>query len=110
MSKDGAYVIKDQKDFEEKVLNEKGPVLVDFFAPWCGPCQILLPKIDEAAEKFKDKIKIVKVNVDENQELASKYSVLSIPTLIFFKGGKPQDQAGFLMDDQLAQKIEEFTK
>lgn len=98
------------KDFEEKVVKSKKPVVVDFFAPWCGPCQVMLPKVDKLAEKFKEKVQIVNVNIEKDPEIASKYSVLSVPTLIFFKGGKPIDQAGFLEEDQLSKKIKEFAK
>src|SRR4030042_2285048 len=96
------------KDFETKVIKAKGKVVVDFYAPWCGPCQVMLPKVDKLAEKFRDKVNIYKVDIEKNPEIASKYSVLSVPTLIFFKGGKPIDQAGFLEEDQLSKKIEEF--
>ena len=109
MAESGARKIT-QSDFEGKVLKSKEPVLVDFFAKWCGPCQIMQPKIVAAAKKFADKIKIYQVDVEKNPEVASKYSVLSLPTLIFFKKGKPVDQAGFLNDNQLVDKIEEFIK
>ena len=108
MTEGGAKVIT-TKDFEKKVLKSKGMVAVDFFAPWCGPCQIMLPKIDNAAKKYADKIGIYKVNIEKSSGLASKYSVLSVPTLIFFKNGKPIDQAGFLDENQLIEKIEELT-
>lgn len=95
-------------DFEEKVLKAKDPVLVDFFAHWCGPCQILIPLIDKASQKYTKGIIIYKVDIEKNPELTSKYSVLSVPTLIFFKSGKPIDQYGFLSEDQLNKKIEEI--
>lgn len=75
------------KNFEEEVFKSEKPVLVDFFATWCGPCQMLAPIITEIAEENGDKIKVAKVNVDEQQELAIKYDVSSIPTLIVFKNG-----------------------
>ncbi len=75
------------KNFEEEVFKSEKPVLVDFFATWCGPCQMLAPIITEIAEENGDKIKVAKVNVDEQQELAMKYDVSSIPTLIVFKNG-----------------------
>ena len=77
----------DAKVFEKEVLKSKDPVLVDFWAPWCGPCRLLGPSVEELSKSGK--IKVVKVNVDNNQELASKYGVSSIPTLILFKHGKP---------------------
>ena len=104
----GAEVIT-AKDFEEKVLKSKKVVAVDFLASWCGPCQIMSPKVDNAAKKYADKIGIYKVDIEKSSELASKYSVLSVPTLIFFKNGKPIDQAGFLDESQLTKMIEELT-
>jgi len=80
-------------NFEEEVLNENDkPVLVDFWAPWCGPCQMMGPILEEVAEEAKDFAKVGKLNVDENPETAGKYGVMSIPTLIIFKGGQPVKQ------------------
>jgi thioredoxin 1 len=76
------------KDFEEKVLKSETPVLVDFWAPWCGPCKMAEPSLEELSEEFKDKVLIAKVNVDENQESAQKYDVMSIPTTVLIKGGE----------------------
>ena len=74
-------------EFEQEVLQSGNPVLVDFWAPWCGPCQALGPILDELSKEYDDKVKICKINIDENQSMASKYQVLSIPTLLFFKDG-----------------------
>lgn len=80
-------------DFEEKVVKSDKPVLVDFFAPWCGPCQMLGPIVEELAEEIGDKADVYKVNVDEEGDLANKFQVMSIPTIIVFKDGKPVNQA-----------------
>ena len=82
-----------EKNFEEEVLKSSTPVLVDFWAEWCGPCKVISPIIDEIATELDGKLKVVKVNVDEAQELATKYSVMSIPTLIIFKQGEVVDQS-----------------
>ncbi|MBM3209684.1 thioredoxin [Candidatus Shapirobacteria bacterium] len=74
--------------FEEKVLQSKIPVLVDFWAPWCLPCRMAGPVIDELAETYKDKLLVAKLNIDENPATAAKYQVMSIPTMILFKGRK----------------------
>ena len=76
------------QNFEEEVLKSDKPVLVDFFATWCGPCKMLEPVVAEIAEDYKDKIKVGKINVDEQRELAIKYRVSSIPTLVLFKNGQ----------------------
>lgn len=77
-----------EENFEQEVMNSKTPVMVDFWAEWCGPCKVLGPTVAELAKDYKDKLKVGKVNVDENNSLASKYGVMSIPTLKFFKQGK----------------------
>lgn len=83
-------------NFEEKVLSSPTPVLVDFYADWCGPCKMAEPVLEELAEEFKNKISIVKINVDTNQGTAGKYGVMSIPTTILFKDGKEVGrQVGF---------------
>lgn len=70
------------------LLNEDAPVLVDFWAPWCGPCRTLSPIVDEIADDLAGQIKVTKCNVDENQDIAMKYGVMSIPTLVLLKGGQ----------------------
>jgi len=82
-------MILNKENFKLEVEDNAGLVLVDFFAPWCGPCQIMLPVIEEMINEYKDKpVKIGKLNIDENQEIAAKYGVMSIPTFLIFKGGK----------------------
>lgn len=80
------------KDFEDKVLKADKPVMVDFFAEWCGPCKTAAPIIDELSEEYRGKVEIVKVDVDANQVTAGKYGVMSIPTVVMFKGGEEVDR------------------
>ncbi|HOW35693.1 MAG TPA: thioredoxin [Candidatus Omnitrophota bacterium] len=97
-----------QKNFEEEVLKSKIPVLVDFWAEWCGPCRMIAPAVDQLAEEFSGKFKVAKVNVDEAQDLAMQYSVMSIPTLMIFKEGKVADMVvGALGKEQLAKKMKQ---
>lgn len=77
-----------KENFEAEVMNSDKPVLIDFWAPWCGPCRMLSPTISEIAEEYGDKVKVCKVNVDEQGELASTFGVMSIPTLVVIKDGK----------------------
>ena len=79
----------EEKNFEQEVLKSENKVLVDFYADWCGPCKMMSPIIDDIAEEVADSVKVGKVNVDNNQELAIKYDVMSIPTIIVFENGNP---------------------
>lgn len=85
-------VILTDQNFAEEVLKYDGPVLVDFWAPWCGPCRVVGPVVEEIAKDYEGKAKVGKLNVDDNQTTAQKYGVMSIPTLGFFKGGEMVDQ------------------
>ena len=78
--------------FEKEVLQTNVPVLVDFWAPWCGPCRMIAPILDEISKEYGEKVKIAKLNTDENQGAAARYKISAIPTLLFFKNGKVIDQ------------------
>ena len=80
-----------EDNFEEEVVKSSLPCLIDFWAEWCGPCKNLAPILEEISDELKDKVKIGKINIDDNQELAAKFSIRSIPTMILFKGGDSID-------------------
>lgn len=84
----GNVVQLNQQNFQQEVLNSKKPVLVDFYADWCGPCKMIAPIIEQIAKEYEGKATIAKLNVDENNALAMQFGVMSIPTLIFFKDGR----------------------
>ena len=88
-----AEIILSESNFEEEVLNSKIPVLVDFWATWCGPCRMLAPTIAQIAEEQEGKIKVCKLDVDEEPEIAAKYGIASIPTLMVFKNGEIVNKA-----------------
>ena len=85
------HLTVNQDNFKSEVLEFKGKVLVDFWASWCGPCQMLGPIIDEIGDEYKDKIKVAKIDVDENQNLAFQYNISSIPAVLIFEDGKVID-------------------
>jgi thioredoxin 1 len=94
-------------NFKKEVLESKLPVLVDFWAPWCGPCKMVAPLLEELAQEYGTRIKIGKINIDEDQKVASSYGVMSIPTLMFFKNGSVSEQVvGALNKFELKRKIE----
>ena len=95
-----------EANFQEDVLEAKVPVLVDFWAPWCGYCTKLSPVLDEVTAEMGEKVKIVKVNVDENRTIAQKYGVMSLPTMVMFRNGEPGDKLmGFMPKANLITKL-----
>ena len=93
-------------DFAQEVLASDVPVMVDFYADWCGPCRMVAPIVEELAGEYAGKVKIGKINVDENPNTAKQYIVMSIPTILFIKGGKVVDQViGALPKASLQQKL-----
>lgn len=101
-----ATIVTD-KNFADEVLKSKLPVLVDFFAEWCGPCKMIAPLVEELAGEMAGKALIVKLNVDESMDTAQTYGVMSIPTLIFFKDGKEVDRmVGAMPKDAMQEKLE----
>jgi thioredoxin 1 len=93
--------------FEEKVIQSEQPVLVDFWAPWCGPCRMVAPIVDQLADEYEGKLTVLKLNTDENPQVATKFGIRSIPTLLFFKDGEKVDQViGYQAKKQLQQRLD----
>ena len=105
---DNSSVIKlDESNFDREVTQDGKPVIVDFWAEWCGPCKMIAPLLDEIAREKADSVKVAKVNVDENQSLSLKYNIRAIPALLFFKNGQLRDQVtGVTSKKDLLNRIE----
>ena len=96
------------QNFEEEVLQSELPVLIDFYADWCGPCKMMAPVVERLAEEFDGRVKVGKINVDEESELAQRYRVVSIPTFLFVKGGEVKETCiGAVSAAQLTEKLEQ---
>lgn len=90
MASENIVILSDQ-DFDEKVINSDQPVLVDFFANWCGPCKMIAPYLDDLADEYKGKVKVAKIDVDQNGESAMRFGVRGIPTMILFEKGEQKE-------------------
>ncbi len=100
-------LVVDKSNFEQEVLQSDIPVMVDFWATWCVPCRMIAPIVERLAERYAGRLKVAKLDVDENQELAIRYQVMSIPTLLFFRNGQVVDRIiGAVGEPAIVQKIE----
>lgn len=104
-------IILTDANFKSEVLESKVPVLVDFWASWCGPCRMVGPIVEEIADEYDGKARVGKVNTEENATITGEYGIISIPTLIFFKDGKPVDQIiGAVPKDAIKKKLDALIK
>ncbi len=96
-----------EKNFEEQVLKSDKPVLVDFWAPWCAPCRVIAPTVEAVASEYAERAVVGKLNVDDNQNIAGRYNIRGIPTLLLFKGGQVRDQVvGAVSKDAITRMID----
>ncbi|HID38375.1 MAG TPA: thioredoxin [Calditrichaeota bacterium] len=105
----GKYVLLNDANFEQEVLHSDVPVLVDFWAEWCAPCRIIAPIVEELATEYEGKLKVGKLDVDNNPQVSMKYSIRSIPTLLIYKGGKPVEQIiGAVSKQNILEKLQPY--
>ena len=98
----------DDSNFDQTVLQADKPVLVDFWAPWCRPCLMVAPILDELAKEYNNRVSIARMDIDQNQKIAAKYNIMSIPTLLLFKEGKPVSHiVGFRPKEELKRSLDE---
>jgi thioredoxin 1 len=97
----------DIESFEKEIASSNVPVIVDFFASWCGPCKMLAPVLEKIQEKFEGSLEVIKIDIDKCSDLANKYNVMSVPTLMFFSGGElVRSEVGFMSEEKISQIIE----
>jgi len=107
MDNNSATITLDESNFDKEINQSDKPVIVDFWAEWCGPCKMIAPLLDEIAKEKAESVKVAKVNVDENQSLSFKYNIRAIPSLLFFKNGQLRDQVtGMTSKKDLLGRIE----
>ena len=105
-----SVVSLNEKNFEEEVLKSEKTVLIDFWASWCGPCRMMSPVVDQIAEEMQDTVKVCKINIDEEQNLAVRYNVMSIPTFVILKNGKEVGRTIGVQDKEEIKKLLKQTK
>ncbi len=104
-----AVATVDEETFDQEVLASDKPMLVDFWAPWCGPCRLVSPVIESIGEKHADRIGVAKVNTDDNQQLAMRYSIFSIPTMVVFQAGREVARVvGYMPEETMEERLREF--